>query len=281
MSDSHRISGGVISDAKRRALRGYDAWVEQELGGGGVRRVKYLVGFGVAATIVITAVVLWKSTGEAPSETDRGPAAPFASPADQDMKEAIRAYVRQLPLPQHIEVVGIVRAELDRRLLAPAPKWLSRKPERANAGVNRILNRGRFEQVTLVRGGGAYFSFSTESNDFDHAPDLGLEQWSFYSGFSGSNFGIVEVLPVDSLDGVTMQAVPSELLTMPAASLYDATRRVRRPRPPAMVGKVYVIRSVRWGRSDLIAAFEVLERDKDGVTFAWKVVKTLPIPERR
>lgn len=281
MTDDHRQSRGVLSDEKRRALDRYDAWVERELGGREGRRVRLLAVLGVAATILIAAVLVRRMAQDEEPGSGRDPAESGASPTDPDAKEQIQAWVRQLPLPQHVEVARAVRAALDRRLLTPAKKWMSRKPAGADAGVNRILNRGRFETVTLVRGGGAYFSFSTRSNDYDHAPDLELQGWVFSSGFGGGDTGRVEIIDAGSLDAVTIHAVPPHLVTLPAMSFYHAERRMQPSRPPAMVGKVYVIRSVQWRTSDLIAAFQILEQDDNGVTFAWKVLKMLPVPHRR
>ncbi|MHC4163700.1 MAG: hypothetical protein ACYSUM_16355 [Planctomycetota bacterium] len=215
--------------------------------------------------------------------------------AGDDLESAILARVKQLSVEEHADIVDTLRRELDKRLLTPPARWRRRVPPGEDSGVNRILNRGRFQGRTLVRGGGAYFSFTTHSNDYNREPDLELQQWRFTSGFAGGDYGLVEVAPVRSLAKVEMKHVP-DLFKLPAQRFYTEGRKRtvemrRMPVPPglprpsskpeAVVGSVYVIRSVRWRESDLIAAFEVLERDEYGVTFAWKVLKRLSNPRRR
>lgn len=163
--------------------------------------------------------------------------------------------------------------------------------------VNRILNRGRFKNELGVRGGGAYFSFVTKSNDYDHVPNIELQQWKFSSGFAGSDFGLVKVLGVESLAKAGLNNVP-DLLKLPAQQFYKLGRdhwrqlwqqQNRRSaqgppepaNPPADVGKVYVVRSVLWRDADVLAAFQILARDEFGVTFAWKILRSFPNPGRR
>lgn len=140
--------------------------------------------------------------------------------------------------------------------------------------VNRILNRGQFDGMLSPRGGGAYFSFTSLTNDYDQAPDLELQQWYFMSGFAGRNWGHVVRLEADSLLEVELADVPVEL---------QADVPPPRSRPKfQQVGpdEVYVVRSIRVGESDILVALEVLSRDDYGVTFAWKTLAKFTPPTR-
>lgn len=212
--------------------------------------------------------------------------------AGEDVVAKFVADVKKLDIENHADVIKAMRKEFDRRVLTPDAKWLRRVPKKpARGGVARLLNRGVFDKETLVRGGGAYWSFTTESNDYDHAPDITLEQWNFGSGFAGGDYGLVMPLGAKSIDAEAL-GVPDILKQADPRAFYKAARALRRQQPPpnlprpawrpaAQVGLVYAVRSVRWSESDVLAVFEVLDIDIYGVTFAWKILKEFPRPGRR
>ena len=128
--------------------------------------------------------------------------------------------------------------------------------------------------IRIGRGGGAYFSFTTRTNDYNKEPDLSLEQWRFLSGFYGGNRGYVIKLGAESIAEVSLDDVPKEFLAQDPKTLGQETRE------PAEAGGLYAVRSIRWDESDLLAALQVLERDENGLTFAWKVLKHFEKPVR-
>jgi len=150
--------------------------------------------------------------------------------------------IRQLSLEDRVAMLPELRASLDEDL-----GLVSRGAGHQTSGRNRILNRGRFEGMTVGRGGGAYFSFETGLNDYNQGPDLGLEQWGFHSCFYGSSIGLVTRLEVDSLDEVSLAMVPAALQAA------KPTREREFYGQPAEVGGVYAVRAFRPGESDLLA----------------------------
>jgi hypothetical protein len=187
--------------------------------------------------------------------------------------------VESWPIWQHAELTTALRRSFDQRMLTPKRKWVSEFADLAGeAGVARVLHRGLYEKDTLVRGGGAYFSFTSRSNDYNQGPDISLEQGKFSSGFYGGCFGYVVELPSADLRKVGADAVP-EWMRERAAVMFEHRRRAERPE--ARVGAVYAVRSVREDEADTLAVFQVLDLDEDGATFAWRILERYPAWSRR
>lgn len=186
-------------------------------------------------------------------------------------------YLEGLSLEERIALVEELRIGFSRDLLTPAPELLEQHPDLAEAEgvhINRILNRGVFDGVTLERGGGAYFSFTSFTNDYNQDPDLELQQWYFTSGFAGGDWGHVVRLEAGSLEEVALDDLPAELRAdVPPP-------RARGSREEVQVGAVYAVRSIRLDQSDLLVALEVLQRDEYGVTFAWRPLAEFAVPTR-
>ena len=195
---------------------------------------------------------------------------------------------------KHVALIKALGDALRERILTPA--LAARQPK--GVFVNRILNRGIFKNELGVRGGGAYFSFVTKSNDYDHIPNIQLQQWGLQSGFHGGDCGFVQALSAENLAAATIDMVPALFTQKPAlfyptsrarlAELWRAQGEPQGPQgpgpeayPKARVGHVYIVRSIAWNESDVLAAFQVLARDELGVTFAWKILKKYPKPARR
>jgi hypothetical protein len=204
----------------------------------------------------------------------------------EELAPPVKALVDQaggLPVWQHAQLIQTLRGRLDDRLLTPSPRDTGPYAGLIGgkeAGVNRILHRGRYEGDTKVRGGGAYFSFTSRTNDYDKGPDIALEQKRLSSGFYGGCFGFV--VKLDSSTNV----LSTQLAQVPAWLLQDPEKiqRRRRDRPEAVVGGVYIVRSVRERKADTLAVIEILSMDDDGATFAWRILKRNPIwsrPRRR
>ena len=153
---------------------------------------------------------------------------------------------------------------------------VSGPPRIAEAGHNRILNRGRFDGMTVGRGGGAYFSFETGLNDYNQGPDLELQGWGYSSGFYGGSVGFVTRLEGNNLDGVTMDDIPGELKK--ATVEHQDSRGFRSA--VSAVGGVYAVRAYRSGASDILAIFQVTDQDEYGAGFDWKIMKVFPKPSR-
>jgi hypothetical protein len=283
VTDNHRPSDRATVERKQRALRAYDAWVKADLTPRRPRLIYLWISMAVAATLLIAAVlIIHGSTVGNRAEEERSPDDSAKDRVAADgVKDRILLQIRQLSLEQHIDVARAVEAGLSERLLTPAPEWMARKPMGPKTGVNRILNRGPFDGMISIRGGGAYFSFSKRSNSYDDSPQLAMQLWKFDSGFAGGDCGLVEPVPVQvqGVDAVSLSTFPS-YFRQPARTFYQWHRQQRVRPASVVVGTVYLVRAVRWRDSDILAAFEVLEKDAYGVTFAWKVLQANAVPDR-
>jgi hypothetical protein len=198
---------------------------------------------------------------------------------EEDLVAEVRQVVERVggwPVWQHAELNRALRRSFDKRMLTPERKYVAEYSGVAN--VARILPRGRWERDTMVRGGGAYFSFSSGSNDYDKGPDIDFSQGEFSSGFYGGCFGHVVKLDGADLRTVRAENLPS-WMRKSAQWLYEHRRGKTRAR--AEEGAVYAVRSVREDEADTLAVFRVLEMDDDGATFAWRVLERYPVWSRR
>ena len=180
------------------------------------------------------------------------------------------------------------------------PAW-ARFANLTNGGLARIAERSRWDSLLSVDGGGAYWSFTSRSNDYQHDAQIELQQARFSSGFAGHDRGYVLDLGESPLDQVTLGGPPhgstarvqeayvfmrdlepvpmsdarsdleiSEADNERAASL-GLIRGAR-----AVVGHSYLVRSVITDRVDVLAAFQVLARDEMALTIAWKILRQKP-----
>ncbi len=100
----------------------------------------------------------------------------------------------QESLENHKRLLAIALPSLltpSKSIVSEYSDLLSRK-DLEPAGINRILERGKFDQLDGVegyRGGGAYFSFTTRTNDYNQRPDLEFQHGAFSSGFYGGQLG--------------------------------------------------------------------------------------------
>jgi len=200
----------------------------------------------------------------------------------QSYEDRVVSKAKKLDVLDHGDLVLRLRKELDKRLLTPEPKYLSPTQKKVEGrGVNRILVRGRWERQTFVRGGGAYFSFETSSNDYDQRPDIKLSsEWTLSSGFAGGDFGVVVPMQGGKIEDIELDNLPQWMVETDAAGLNKIVRSDRPDNPEATVGRIYAVRSVRYRESDRIALLKVLARGEFGITFAWKVLETRAIPRR-
>ena len=202
-----------------------------------------------------------------------------AEEAKPTRAEQVLKQVEDWPAEELMALASGINETLLRRLLTPAPGYKRAFARHPDIKVTRILQRGLIQGIKEPRGGGAYFSFETGSHSYNECPDLELQHGRFLSGFYGNNIGLVIPVDVESIADVTMKHLPGSF-SLEAKKFRDHARG-QRNRPEAEQGVVYVIRSVRFGEADVIAAFEVLQTDAYGATFAWKLLKKSEVGRRR
>jgi hypothetical protein len=164
---------------------------------------------------------------------------------------------------------------------------------RPGTGLVRLLPRGAYD--LFVDGDGAYYSFSRRSHEYGRGSDIQFDGGGFSVGFAGADFGLFV-----SLGGVTLEDVTTETPGVGPLAEFDApadTSKAREQYARSMTGfevdglayrreaalaveNTYVVRSVNYGESDVLAAFRVVRKDSDGsVVLLWKMLKEFPKPE--
>lgn len=174
-----------------------------------------------------------------------------------------------------------------------------------NAGLFRILPRGKYDGQMRMAGGGSYYSFSRKTGEYGYGSDLELENGSFRSGFAGLDYGLFLYLgdiKLGEFDGATAeppgwvpggkQAAWRFLWTfIPAKRELEIRSEQGRARGwdvqgtaltdtvSAAPNTTYLLRSFNFGRSDVLVAIRVDELMDDGsVVVAWKLLKQFDTP---
>jgi hypothetical protein len=197
-----------------------------------------------------------------------------------------RAQAEKLPVSLQPDVVS--QAEAD-RVGGKAFKLLPKKmyPDRADSYKDEDNPIG-------IRGGGAYYSFSTGSHSYNRMPEIagdnGLTSLA-YAGMIGISF-FADLGPRDlsSISETTPEAEfflsykppllgkdcqhERDLLYSRKIGDIPISQQIR-----IKYGDVYLYRSMIWEHADVVVAFEVLKKDPDGsITIVWKNLATLPVP---
>jgi len=167
-----------------------------------------------------------------------------------------------------------------------------------STGAARVVERGKFDRIVNLRGGGAYFSFATRSNSYDEEPDVELQQGTYGTSFYGGTFGFLLDLgdyPVENVPA-DPAAVPSGLTAEQEAawrflaSEVPADREGRRAweqsgkalglkdRVKAEPNHTYLLRAVLPGEHDILVAFRDAHRDDTGSSIVWREIRRWPAP---
>lgn len=166
-----------------------------------------------------------------------------------------------------------------------------------DTGLIRLLPRESYDNRTdglSVRGGGAYYSFKTRTNEYINSTDIGLEQGILSSGFAGANYGMLVSLGDVPLDSVSWETPAVQILgqyTPPEDEPHARIEQRRasegatidgvsfRGRQPLRLNSSYVVRSVNYHASDLLVAFRVVRIDNDdSAIILYKILKKYPTP---
>jgi hypothetical protein len=171
-----------------------------------------------------------------------------------------------------------------------------------NTGVARLLQGNRYDALLDGRGGGAYFSFATDTSDYDREPDLEFELSGYHSGFYGGARGFVLDIGSTPIDAVTepfevprgdlpsrdqdrwrfMAGVPSPEKGEREHSLSradEARLSVLRFESvvPAKLGHTYLVRCILPNEHDVFAVFTTAAMDDAGVWIIWRVLWNRPL----
>ena len=165
---------------------------------------------------------------------------------------------------------------------------------RRDTGICRLVAKPDYDDK-LIRGGGAFYSFTQSSNDYNSNVQLGLGDGRFSTGFAGADYGYVTDLGDVPIDVVTAEhpAVKDLAALVTPSAEPDARNEWKRSgqglklgshvfshSTGASVDHTYVLRSVSYGQSDTLVAFRVVRQDDDGsLILIWKILNRFPTPQ--
>lgn len=166
-----------------------------------------------------------------------------------------------------------------------------------NSGLIRLLPREEYDnnKHLVIRGGGAYYSFSRLTHEYGYGSDIELQMGNLSVGFAGADYGMLAMLGDVPLESVTLELPELEFLSsyVPPTSLPKARLEQRRTSNgiemenirysrhlPATVNKTYILRSINYDTSDVLVAFRILRKDTDGsLIIGWKLLKKYAVPK--
>lgn len=239
----------------------------------------------------------------------------YQFPELEDSKLQVESYStnrsRPASEPQVIKKGPLAPAEEDRLKYA---KFLSQP----NTGLVRLLPQSSPTDPAGVklRGGGAFYSFFYRSHEYGFGSDLSLTTPNsilyddhadvlpglklpagatlFGVGFAGLEYGMLTNVGITTLESITVDDARLAFLLRykPPRAKPNAVCELRRSfagmkidgrlyqsRVPIQTGATYLLRSINYGTSDVLVAFQVLRKDGDGsVTIAWKLLKKFDRP---
>lgn len=211
----------------------------------------------------------------------------------------------QIPAPPSRPVQeDRIRQELDalkqteQEFLAPSDKDRSKNAEfltQPDTGLIRLLPREVFQDKLTINGGAAYYSFTRLTHEYGLGSDIELEQRQFAVGFAGADFGFLTRLGKVPIEEVTLADPAAAFPAAFAAPSVEADARAQyqrsaagfdvngftyKSRVPVKKKCAYVLRSINYGRSDVLVAFRIVSQDDDGsLVIVWKILKRFPVPQ--
>lgn len=200
-------------------------------------------------------------------------------------------------LEKEIEALREQLKQKELEFLSPSAEDRARFSEfllQRDTGLARILPRERYREKLTVREGGAYYSFTKLSNNYDRDSQIQLEQETLSTGFAGADFGFLASLgdtPLESvgLDNQAVQYLAAFVAPTVEPEARDQQRRSGsgfeiggsryKGRLPVMIGGTYILRSVSYDRFDVLVAFRVVRQDTDGsLILLWKKLREFSTP---
>ena len=174
-------------------------------------------------------------------------------------------------------------------------------------GLIRLLPRHtpqskNADGAVKINGGGAYYSFAFLTHEYGFGSDLELSAtvrflnrsrlpawYELAVGFAGADYGMMTRVDDVALEDITTadprvrfmlgyQPPRAEAMARREASAFREGRLVDlqlyRSRQPIQMNTTYLLRSISYGRSDVVVAFRVVRQDTDAsVTIVWKLLK--------
>ena len=198
----------------------------------------------------------------------------------------------------------------ERKALAPTPEdrkaheEFLRQPDtgifrllRVTSGAGKVVRAGDAASAMPVYliGGGAHYSFTKLNHNADKWSDLCWERDEFVVGIAGESLGLLVELGDVRLEEITTESRGVDYLSklVPAENATEAEQQFLRLESgvtangfgyhlslPWKLNTTYVLRSVNYGRSDLLVAFRAVRQDTNGsLIVLWKKLKSYKAPK--
>jgi hypothetical protein len=193
---------------------------------------------------------------------------------------------------QKIDALNNQIKVLETEILLPDIKD-SNEAEKKGFEVFRLMPRERYDHKLTVRGGGAYYSFSSKSHDYQSISQISLEQNHLSVGFAGADYGFIADLGILPLATINKETYGAAFLAnyKPPRNMIEIRSEQRQAHGyqigditykrylPAIVGSTYVLRSISFDEVDVLVAFKIHRKDTDGsLIIFWKMLKEFEKP---
>ncbi|HEY8561231.1 MAG TPA: hypothetical protein VIL74_12720 [Pyrinomonadaceae bacterium] len=180
---------------------------------------------------------------------------------------------------------------LEAEILLPAAEDFERAGKEGFE-VFRLMPRERYDRKRAVHGG-AYYSFTNRSHDYQKIAQISLEDDYLSVGFAGADYGFFSDLGNVPLAEVSTDTGGIEFLlnykppTSESAARaeqkkshnYETENATFARRVPVSLDFTFALRAISFDRADVLVAFRIHRRDKDGSLIVfWKPLKNFEVP---
>ena len=160
--------------------------------------------------------------------------------------------------------------------------------------VFRLMPRERYDKKLNVQGGGAFYSFTTRSHDYQNIAQIGLEKDYLSVGFAGADYGFFADLGNVPLADVSIETSGIEFLVSykpPAreslvraeqkkSDNYELENTTLSRRVPVSLDFTFALRAISFERADILVAFKIHRKDADGsLIIFWKLLQNFETPK--
>lgn len=253
---------------------------------------------GMKILLVVLAATLSYVSVCAQSPMPAPPFGPTHIGGDERPDAPTKDDFRRLPHPQRQLGPVSEKRVVKKGLLAPSAQDLVANAtflQQKDTGLMKLLpgeidqRADRKTKRVKIRGGGAYYSFFYVSHDNIWGADLQLDQNALSVSSPGPDYGVLRDLGDVSLADVSADDPRAAFMAtyQPARNGLDARCEIQRFHDgvtmngslyklslPVKVNSTYLLRSINYGRSDLLVGFRVIRQENDGsVTILWKLLK--------
>ena len=177
---------------------------------------------------------------------------------------------------------------LETEILLPDDKDL-KQSEKEGFEVFRLMPRERYDHKFTVQGGGAFYSFTTKSHDYQKIAQICLEQNNLSVGFAGADYGFIADLGNIPLTSVTKETGEINFLVNykpPTKEIevrseqsktdnYETETATYRSHVVVSIGHSYVLRAISFGDADILVAFKIHRKDTDGSLIILGAIKSV------